>query len=43
MVAHGGTGQKARTTADPVWSADHALLLGLLFEGGDADYGRAGT
>jgi hypothetical protein len=39
-VAHGGTGQKARTAADPAWSADHALLLGLLFDGGDADYGR---
>ena len=39
MVAHGGTGHKARTAVDPAWSADHALLLGLLFDGGDADYG----
>lgn len=30
MVAHGGTGQKARTAADPAWSAALAVeLLGF--------------
>ena len=30
MVAHSGTGQKARTAADPAWSAALAVELSVL-------------